>query len=143
MLVVVSCGGNDTNWGGGSTEVEVLVGGATDTVTVSGGEELVTVTAGGGGGAGGGPSSFGISGAEATGSGGGVVGWGATLLEGVGEVEALVLSPSPVNPCTMLLKPLTPSQMIPSRFSQRFGTRPAILPPWSIVGCVCVEGCIN
>lgn len=49
MLVAGCCGGNDTNSGGGMTEVSVLAGGATDTVTVSGGEELVTVTGAGGG----------------------------------------------------------------------------------------------
>lgn len=55
------------------------------------------------------------SGAELTSSGGGGVGCGTSLMEGV----ALVLSPAPANPCTMLLKPLTPSQIIPSRFSQK------------------------
>lgn len=118
--MVSSCGGNDTNCGGGITEVLVLAEGVTDTVTVSGGEELVTVSGAGGGGAGGGGvASLATSGAEVTSSGGGGVGCGAASLEGVGE--ALVLSPAPANPCTMLLKPLTPSQMIPSRFSQNRG----------------------
>lgn len=60
-------------------------------------------------------ASLATSGAEVTSSRGGGVGCGTSLLEGV----ALVLSPAPANPSTMLLKPLTPSQIIPSRFSQK------------------------
>lgn len=63
MLVVGSCGGNDTNWGVGIKE-------ATDTVPVSGGEVDVTVSGGGGGGV----ASLATSDAEVTSSGGGGVG---------------------------------------------------------------------
>lgn len=121
-----SCDGDDTNSGGEgggiTTEVIVLAGGVTETVTISGGEEVVIVSGAGGGG-GGGVSSL---------VGGGGVGWGATLSE---EVEgALVLAPSPAKPCTILLKPLTPSQIIPSRFSQKLGRSDMF------AGLVCVGG---
>lgn len=112
--MIGSCDDKDT------TEVIVLAGGVTDTVTISGGEEVVIVSgAGGGGGGGGGVASLAMSGAEVTGSGGGGVAWAGPLSDGVGG--ALVLPPSPAMPCTMLLKPLTPSQIIPSRSSQKPG----------------------
>lgn len=112
--MIGSCDGNDTN------EVIVLAGGVTETVTISGGEEVVIVSGtGGGGGGGGGVASLAVSGAEVTSSSGGGVAWAGPLSDGVGG--AVVLPSSPAKPCTMLLKPLTPSQIIPSRFSQKFG----------------------
>lgn len=108
MLVVGSCGGScggdDTISGGGIKAVTVLAGGSTDTITVSGGEEVVTISGGGGG-----VASLATSGAEVARSGGG------------GVVRGAALSSSPLKPFTMLLKPLTPWQISPSRFLQKFG----------------------
>lgn len=101
MFATGSCDDEEKSWGGedgGIAGVTVLAGGVTDTVTISGGEEDVTVSMAGGG-------------------GGGGVGCGVTLSEVVGGV----LSPLPPKPSTMLLIPLTPSHMIPSRSSQKPG----------------------
>lgn len=113
--MVGSCGGGEAisggggGGGGGITGVGVLAGGVTDTVTTSGGEVLVIITGGGGGG--GGAASLASAGVEVTRSGGADVDVGG----------ALVLPLSPPKPCTMLLRPLTPSQIMPSRFSQKPG----------------------
>lgn len=120
--MVSSWGGGAAMSGGGGggagiAAITELAEGVTDTVTISGGGVDVIITGAGGGGGGrggrgGGRASLACAGVEVASSGGD---------GGVGAGGALVLPSSPARPCTMLLMPLIPSQIRPSRFSQKRG----------------------